>query len=81
VRYCANKDRYILVWCDYNTHHSVWDSTNCHSRGKALVEFLNSTNFYILNWGNELSFCGGGRLVVIGIMLGLLRLLESIIEW
>jgi hypothetical protein len=45
------------------------------------VEFLNSSNLKILNWGNEPTFCSGGRSEVIDITLGFLRLLESIICW
>jgi len=45
------------------------------------MEFLNTTNLEILNRGNEPTFCSGGRLEVIDITLGSLRLLESIIGW
>ena len=45
-----------------------------------MVEFLNSSNFEILNRGNEPIFCNGGR-ELIDITLGSIRLLESIIGW
>jgi hypothetical protein len=45
------------------------------------VEFLNYTNLEILNRGNEPTFCSGGRIEVIDITLGSLRLLESVIGW
>jgi len=45
------------------------------------VEFLNTTNLEILNRGNESISCSGGRLEVIDITLGSLRLLDSIIGW
>jgi hypothetical protein len=70
---------YLVVGCDSNAHHSVWGSTNCNSRGEALVEFLNSLNLETLNRGNEPTFCSGSRLEVIGITLASLKLLESII--
>jgi len=79
VRYCENENFYLVVGCDPNTHRSVWGSSN--SRGEALVEFLNSSNFENLNQGNEPIFCSGGRLEVSDITLGSLGLLESIIEW
>ena len=56
-------------------------STNCNSRGEALVEILKTTNLEILNWGNESTSCSGGRLEVTDITLGSLRLLESITGW
>ena len=45
------------------------------------MEFLNSSNLEILNRGYEPTFFSGGRLEVIDITLGSLRLLESIIGW
>ena len=45
------------------------------------MEFLNSSNLEILNWGNEPTFCSGGRLEVIDITLGSFGLLESVIGW
>jgi len=81
VRYCEKENLYLVVGCDSNEHHSVWGSTNCNSRGEALMEFLNTTNLEILNQGNEPTFCSGGRLEVIDIILVSLRLLESIIGW
>jgi hypothetical protein len=75
VQYCENENLYLVVGCNSNAHHSVWGSTNCNSRGEALVEFLNSSNLEILNGGNEPTFCSVGRLQVIDITLGSLRLL------
>jgi len=81
VHYSEKENLCLIVGCDSNAHHSVWGSTNCNSRGEALVEFLNTTNLEILNRGNESTFCNGSRLEVIDITLGSLRLLESIIGW
>ena len=52
---------YLVVSCDSKAHHSLWGTTNCQSRGEALVEFLNTTNLEILNRGNEPTFSSGGR--------------------
>jgi hypothetical protein len=46
-----------------------------------VVEFLNTTILENLNRRNETTFCNGGRLEVIDITLGFLRLLESITDW
>ena len=70
MRYCENENLCLVVGCDSNAHHSVWGSTNCNSRGEALVEFLNSSNLKILNRGNDPTKCSGGRLEVIDITLG-----------
>jgi hypothetical protein len=81
MRYCEKENIYLVVGCDSNAHHSAWGSTNCNSRGETLVEFLNTTTLEILNRGNEPTFCSGGRLEVIDITLGSLRLLDSVICW
>ena len=60
MRYCKNKNLYLTVGCDSNAHHTAWGSTNCNGRGEALIDFLNSLNLEILNWGNEPTFCSGG---------------------
>jgi len=70
VRYCENENVYLVVGRDSNAHCSVWGSTNCNSRGEALMEFLNSSNLEILYRGNEPNFCSGGRLEVTDITLG-----------
>jgi hypothetical protein len=76
LRYCEKENLYLVVSCDSNAHHSVWGSTNCNSRGEALVGFLKTTNLGILNRENGPTFCSGGRSEVIDITLGSLRLLE-----
>jgi hypothetical protein len=81
VHYFEKENLYLVVGCDSNAHHSVWSSTNCSSRGEALVEFLNTTNLEILNRGKEPTFCSGGRSEVIDVTLGSLMLLESIMGW
>jgi len=81
VLYREKENLYLVVGCNSSAHYNVWGSTNCNIRGEALMEFLNTTNLEILNRGNEPTFCSGGRLEVIDITLGSLRLLESIIGW
>jgi len=81
MRYCENENLYLIVGCDSNAHHTAWGSTNCNGRGEALMEFLNSSNLEILNWGNESTFCSGSRQEVIDIILGSYGLLESITGW
>jgi hypothetical protein len=80
VQYCENEHLYLLVGCDSNAHHIAWGSTNCHARGEALMELLNTSNLEILNRGNESTFCNASR-QVIDITLGSFGLLERIIGW
>ena len=81
VRYCEEKNLYLIIGCDSNCHHMVWGSASYNVRGVALLKFLNSTNLEILNQGNDPTFCNSRRLEVIDITLGFLRLLESIKGW
>jgi hypothetical protein len=81
VRYCEKENLHLVVGCDSKAHHTVWGSTNCNSRGEALVEFLNTTNLEILNRGNESTFSSGCRSEVIDNTLWPLRLLDCIIGW
>jgi hypothetical protein len=53
---CENENEYFIVGCDSNVHHTAWGCTNCNGREEALMEFLNSSTFDILNEGNESSF-------------------------
>jgi hypothetical protein len=45
------------------------------------VEYLNSTNFEILNQDNDPTFCNGLRLEVIDITLGSFGLLGRVKSW
>jgi hypothetical protein len=56
VRYCQNENLYLVMECDSSAHHIAWGSTKGNGRGKALVEFLNSSNLEILNQGNGPTF-------------------------
>ena len=45
------------------------------------MEYLNSTNFEILNRGNDPTFCNGLRLELIDIILGYFGLLGRVKSW
>lgn len=81
ARYCDSKNLHLVIGYEFNARHIVWDNTNFNDRGKAMVEFLNSSNLEILNQGSKPTFCSGGRLEMIDITLGFFGLLESIPSW
>ena len=59
VQYCENENIQLLVGCDSNAQHTAWGSTNCNGRGKALIEFLNTSNLEIFNRGSVCTrMCG-----------------------
>jgi len=61
MHFCEKENLYLVVGHDSNAHNSLWGSTNCNSRGEALVEFLNTTHLEILNRGKKPTFCSEGR--------------------
>jgi hypothetical protein len=65
LQYCKNENLDLVMECDSNAHHTTWGNTNFNDRGEALLEFLNSSNFVILNQGNEPTFCSGSGLEVL----------------
>jgi hypothetical protein len=72
VRYCENENLFLIVGCE-----SVANHANCNGSGEALMQFFNSSNLKIFNWGNESTFCSGLRQEMIDITLGFYRLLQS----
>ena len=81
MRYCEKEKLHLLVGCDSNAHHTAWGSTNCNSRGEALMEFLGSSNLEILNRGNEPTFSNAVRQGVLDITLVSYGLLDNIADW
>jgi hypothetical protein len=81
MRYCEEEHLYLIIGCDSNVHHTVWGSTECNSRGEALMEFIGTSSLEILNQDREPTFCNGYRLEMIDITLGSMGLLENIGSW
>jgi hypothetical protein len=81
VRGGEKKKIQLLVGWDANAHHTAWGSTNCNSRGEALIELLNSTMLEIFNRDSEPIFCTSVRREVIDITLGSYELMDSITDW
>jgi len=50
VYYFESETLYLVIGCNSSAHHVVWGSTYCNNRGKALAEFLNSSNLEFVNW-------------------------------
>ena len=37
VYYCEEKNLHLIMGCDSNCHHTVWDSTNCNDKRSGVV--------------------------------------------
>ena len=53
VTYCCKNNLQLIIECDANAHHFILGSMNMNPTGEYLLEYLVSTNLYILNRGNE----------------------------
>lgn len=54
--FCSENGTPLVLGCDSNSHHSLWNSSDTNERGRELVEFLASTNLEVLNRGTEPTF-------------------------
>ena len=70
VDYCKVRDLPLLLGCDTNSHHKLWDSTDTNRRGEDLMDYLITTDLDILNTGTIPSFRNTVQEEVIDITLG-----------
>jgi splicing factor 45 len=70
IDYCKSKKKQLIVGCDANAHHILWESTGTNPRGKSLMKFLVSSKLNILNHSNEHNFPVCKRKEVVYLTLG-----------
>ena len=51
IEYYNEDNRNLVIGCDANAHHTVWDSTDCNKHGDELTEEILIYNSF-LNQGN-----------------------------
>lgn len=56
IDHCRKKNLQLVVGCDANAHHEIWNSSDTNSRGEYLVELINCYDLNILNIGNKATF-------------------------
>ena len=69
IDYCSQNDLPIIIGCDANAHHTYWGSSDTNERGRALLEYLVTTDLDILNKGTKPTFVISNRQEVIDITL------------
>lgn len=69
INFCNNQKLPIIIKCDAYSHHTVWGSTKCNSRGDALLGYIVGTDLMILNRGSVPTFKNIRRQEVIDITL------------
>ncbi|XP_029054595.1 uncharacterized protein LOC114881878 [Osmia bicornis bicornis] len=81
VDYCKVRGLQLVIGCDANAHHIVWDSSDINKRGEALLEYLAITDLEILNRGSSPTFVTSRRQEVLDITLGSAKADQAIRAW
>lgn len=81
VDYARLNKKQLIAGCDSNAHHTVWGSTNINDRGKSLLEYLISSDLFILNKGNKPTFRNRLRREVLDLTIGNKHIQESVLNW
>lgn len=56
VTHCEGSGDEVVIGTDANAHHPLWGMETQNARGKALVDYLFTTNLSLLNTGSEPTF-------------------------
>lgn len=81
VEYCRRNNRDLIIGSDVNAHHTTWGSTDINDRGRALLEYLFTTDLVTLNQGNEPTFVTARRAEVLDVTLCNSRLSKYVEQW
>jgi len=71
----------LIIGCDANAHHTCWGSSNINERGRALLEYLVTTDLDILNKGTQPTFVVSNRQEVIDITLATSNIVSNVRAW
>jgi len=82
INYCENNSIPLVLGCDANAHHTSWGSSNTNLRGEMFVDFLMTTNMFVVNKGHKPTFMDGmGREEVLDVTLASSNILEKVESW
>jgi hypothetical protein len=81
IDYCHSREKQLIIGCDANAHHTLWGGMGVNPRGESLMEYLVSSNLYILNCGNEPSSVVSNRKEVIDLTLGTNEIANLVSNW
>ncbi|XP_018303555.1 uncharacterized protein [Mycetomoellerius zeteki] len=81
VDLCQKEGLLLVIGCDANAHHTIWESTDTNERGRKLLEYLVTTDLEVLNKGNEPTFCAAGRSEVLDLPLCSRGSVRKVREW
>lgn len=69
VTYCESAGLEVVIGADANAHHPLWGMDTQNARGKALVDYLFTTNLTLLNTGSEPTFINRRSQTIIDLTL------------
>jgi hypothetical protein len=81
IDYCYSRKKQLVIGYNGNAHHTLWGNTGVNPRGESLMEYLVSSNMYILNCGNEPTFVVSNRKEVIDLTLGTNEISNLVSNW
>lgn len=81
VAYAEMNEYSIIAGCDANAHHTLWGSTDINDRGVKLLEYIGTTNLFLVNRGNKPTFVNKNREEVIDITLASTNIQDLVGDW
>jgi len=81
VRYCTVNKLPLILCCDCNSHNTLWGSSDTNRRGKNLIEFLISTDLYVMNRGNKPTFQNAIREEVLDLTITSTTIYQRVSNW
>ena len=78
---CRVRGLPLLLGSDANSHHKLWGSTDTYRQGEGLVDYLNNTDFDILNTGGKPTFRNSMREEVIEITVCTGTIRDKVKKW
>jgi hypothetical protein len=73
INYCFGRKKQLIIGCDANAHHTLWESTYTNPREENLMESLVSSSLNILNHCKVPTFVVCNRKEVIDLTLGTIK--------
>lgn len=81
VNHCEQAGLELIIGTDSNAHHPLWGMDRSNDRGKALVEYLFTTNLNLINVGSEATYVTKRTRTIIDLTLATKKATELIKGW
>jgi hypothetical protein len=78
--HCESRGIPLVIGCDANAHHTLWESTNVNPRGEQLLGYVMGTQLEVVNHGNVPTYVNAIRVEVLDLTLLTTLLLDRVVE-